>query len=90
MGRAAVKSWSVVLVVVVLLLLLLVVIVLLLLLLLLLVIVVVVVLLLVVIVVVVFSRKSNAHTHISDSCAFALDGVKNVTDEPTNERTRCF
>ena len=37
-----------------------------------------------------FLRKSNAHTLILDWCAFALDGVKNVTNEQTNERTRGF
>ena len=31
------------------------------------------------------SRKSNAHTLILDWCAFALDGVKNVTDGPTDK-----
>ena len=31
--------------------------------------------------------KSNAHAQV---CAFALDGVKNVTDEPTDQRTRRF
>ena len=31
------------------------------------------------------SKKSNAHIHILDSCAFALDGVKNGQ---TNERKR--
>ena len=44
-------------------------------------------LLLVVVVVIVLLRKSNARAHISDWCAFALDGVKKVR---TNGRTRRF
>ena len=33
-------------------------------------------------------RKSNAHAHILDWCAFALDGVKNVSDEQGVSRSR--
>ena len=43
-------------------------------------------LLVVVVVIVLLLQKSNARAHISDWCAFALDGVKNVTDQPTNEQ----
>ena len=35
-------------------------------------------------------RKSNAHAHILDWCAFALDGVKNVMDGLTNGQTKRF
>ena len=34
-----------------------------------------------------FFRKSNAHTHILDWCAFVLDGVKIVGYKRTNGRT---
>ena len=40
---------------------------------------------LLVVVVVLLLRKSNAHTHILDSCEFALGGVKNVTNGRTNK-----
>ena len=43
-----------------------------------------------VVVVFFFFRKSNAHTHILDWCACALDGVKIVGYGRTNGRTRLF
>ena len=35
-----------------------------------------------------FLRKSNTHAYTSDWCAFALDGVKNVTDGQGVSRSR--
>ena len=39
---------------------------------------------LLVVVVLLLLQKSNAHAHILDWCAFALDVVKNVTNGRTN------